>query len=166
MRFLAPTNELERLLWVARSKYAYFITRTQLRQYLSKRKIRYKDYNANKAQKVGKKIPVGTEYIKSDGMTLIKVSENKWEYKQRYLYKKYHNVELTSEDYIIFLDQDRNNFDINNLKKISRHESSILSSQKIFSKNPNVTQLGIDNARLIIKAKKAGEKIENNGIKH
>ena len=160
MRELAPSTDLNRLLWYAYSYFGYEINKGQLRQYLSKRKIRYKDYNVSKAHKMGKKIPIGTEYIKPDGMTLIKVSENKWEYKQRYLYKKYHNVELTSDDYIIFLDQDRNNFDINNLKKISRYESSILSNQKIFSKNPKVTQLGIDTARLIIKTKKASEKNE------
>ena len=38
MRQLAPENEFEKLYWAARGKYTYFITRNQLRQYLSKRK--------------------------------------------------------------------------------------------------------------------------------
>ena len=62
---LAPTNELTRLLWVARCKYNYPITKTQLRQYLSKRNIIYKDYNVNKKRNMGDKLPIGSERIKS-----------------------------------------------------------------------------------------------------
>ena len=88
-------------------------------------------------------------------MTLIKISENKWMYKQRYLYEKYYNVKLTNDDYIIFLDQDRTNFDIKNLKRITRHESAILSNQKLFSNNPKVTETGVQVAKLMIKIKES-----------
>ena len=162
MRKLAPTNELTRLWWVARQKYAYFITKDQLRQYLSKRQIRYKDYNSNKVQAMGKRIPIGTEYVKQDGMTLVKVASNKWKYKQRIIYENYYNVKLTSEDYIIFLDQDRTNFDISNLRKITRKESSILSNQKLFSKNPIATETGIKVAQLIGKLKEERIKYDTN----
>jgi len=150
---LAPTNELTKLFWVARCKYNYPITKTQLRQYLSKRNIIYKNYNINKKRNMGDKLPIGSERVKSDGMIQVKVDKNRWQYKQRLIYSKYYNVELTSDDYIIFLDQDRTNFDINNLKRISRHESSILSNQKIFSKNPDATETGIQIAKLMIKLK-------------
>lgn len=154
---LAPTNELTRLWWVARQKYAYFITKNQLRQYLSKRNIQYKDYNESKVRPMGDKLPIGSERVKSDGMIQIKISKNKWEYKQRYIYEKYHNVKLTSDDYIIFLDQDRTNFDINNLRRVSRHESAILSNQKMFSKEPKITETGIQVAKLMIKLKNMKE---------
>lgn len=153
MKELAPTNELTRLWWIARDKYAYFITKSQLRQYLSKRNIIYKDYNKNKVRNMGENVPIGTEYVKDDGMTLIKVSSNKWMYKQRYIYEQYYNVKLTSNDYIIFLDQNRNNFDINNLKRITRRESAVLSNQKLFFNNKELTNAGIDVAKLIIKTK-------------
>ena len=152
---LAPTNELTRLWWVARQKYAYFITKNQLRQYLSKRQIRYKDYNKNKAREMGLNVPIGTEYVKPDGMILVKVAHNKWKYKQRYIYEQCHNVELTDNDYVIFLDQNRNNFDINNLMVVSRHESSIISNQKIFSKKPEITKAGVQVAKLMIKLKES-----------
>jgi len=106
------------------------------------------------------KRPIGAERIRKDGMIQVKVSNNKWDFKQRVIYEQYYNVKLTSDDYIIFLDQDRTNFDINNLKKVSRRESSILSNQKIFSKNPKVTELGINVAKLIIKTKEK-EKCQN-----
>ena len=150
---LAPTNELERLFWVARCKYNYPITKEQLRQYLSKRNIIYKDYNANKKRDMGSKMPLYSERVKPDGMIQVKVGKNRWMYKQRYIYSKYYNIELTSDDYIIFLDQDRTNFNIDNLKRISRHESSILANQKIFSSNPVATKTGIEVAKLMIKLK-------------
>lgn len=152
---LAPTTTLDRLLWYAYSQFGYELSKNQLRQYLSKRNIKYKDFNDKKVRSMGKKVPIGTEYIKNDGMTLIKISENKWEYKQRYIYSQYYNIELTKDDYIIFLDQDRTNFDINNLVKISRHESAILSNQKIFSKNSEITKTGIEVAKLMIKLKES-----------
>ena len=128
---LATNNSLDDLLKVAKSKYHYDITKKQLQLYLSKRKIRYKGYDINKVRDMSK-LPIGTEYIKPDGMVLIKISKDKWIYKQRYIYEQYYNVELSSDDYIIFLDQDRTNFDINNLKKVSRRESGIVANQGLF----------------------------------
>lgn len=156
IRRLAPSKTIQQLLEIANSKYCYPITKKNLLQYLSKKQIRYKDYNSNKARLMGSKISIGTEYVKPDGMTLVKVAPNKWKYKQRLIYEKYHNVQLTPNDYIIFLDQNRNNFSIDNLKCITRQESSILSNQKLFSKNPIATETGIQVARLMSKIKKGG----------
>jgi len=148
---LAPTHTISQLLKIANKDYK--VTKTQLRQYLSKRNIIYKDYNNNKARLMGNKVPVGIERVKPDGMVQVKIAPNKWEYKQRLIYSKYHNIELTSNDYIIFLDQDRTNFNIDNLMRVSRHESSILSNQKMFSKDKEVTKLGILTSKLMIKIK-------------
>lgn len=154
---LAPTYTLDELLKVATRNYHYKITKTQLRQYLYKRNIIYKDYNINKKRDMGSKLPIFSERVKTDGMTQIKISKNKWEYKQRYLYEKYHNVELKTDEYVIFLDQNKTNFDINNLKVISRQESALMSNQGLFSKNAKVTELGIANAKLINKIKERGK---------
>lgn len=162
MKQKAPTNELEQLLLIARNNFDYSITKKQLSQYLYKRNIKYKNYNENKKRDMGNKIPIGAEYVKPDGMTLIKIAPNKWEYKQRYIYSKYYNIELTNDDYIIFLDQDRTNFDINNLQKISKHESAIIGNQKIFSKNVEATKTAIQVAKLMIKTKKMKKIIEEN----
>lgn len=153
IRDKANDKTLEELLNIAKKKYKYDITKNQLRQYLYKKKIRYKDYNENKKQDMGNKIPIGTEYVKPDGMTLIKIAKNKWMYKQRYIYEQYYNEKLTSDDYIIFLDQNRNNFDISNLKKITKRESAIMGNQKIFSNISKITELGILTAKTIIKTK-------------
>ena len=157
MKEISSFKKFDELFEIAIKKYNYNITKKQLKSYLSKRKIRYKDYNKNKAQNMGDKTPIGTEYVKDDGMTLIKIAPNKWMYKQRYIYSKYHNVELTSDDYIIFLDHNRNNFDINNLACVSKHESAILSNQQLFSNNQEITKTGIQVAKLMIKLKESQE---------
>ena len=154
---LATESNLNDLLEVARCKYNYSITKDQLRQYLYKRQIKYKDYNYNRVRKMGLDKPLFSERVKSDGMVQIKIAPNKWEYKQRYIYSQYHNVELTDEDYIIFLDQDRTNFDINNLKRITRRESAIMANEGIFSKNKDVTETGVLVAKLMIKTKEKEE---------
>lgn len=149
----ASNKTIEQLLNIAINKYNYSITKDMLRQYLSKRKIRYKNYKYNKVRKMGRDIAIGTEYVKPDGMTLIKVAPDKWKYKQRVIYEQCHNVKLKSDDYIIFLDQDRTNFDINNLRLIKRKESAIMGNQNIFSKNPIATETGIIIAKLMNKVK-------------
>jgi hypothetical protein len=114
MQRLAKDNTLEDLLLIAKKKYKYNINKDKLSQYLRKRQIIYKDYDKTKINKTPIGLDIGTEYVKDDGMTLIKISRNKWQYKQRYIYEKYYNVKLTSDDYIIILDHNRNNFDISN----------------------------------------------------
>ena len=110
---------------------------------------------------MGDKVPIGSERVKSDGMIQVKVSPDKWEYKQRLIYSKYHNVKLTSDDFIIFLDQDRNNFDISNLKRVTRRESSIMANEKIFSHCSLATKTGIFVAKLIIKTKEKEYETKN-----
>jgi len=158
---LAPTNTLKELLKVAKKKYGYKINIDILRQYLYKRQIKYKDYDINKVRNMGANVPIGSEYVKPDGMTLVKVSNNKWKYKQRLIYEKYHNVKLTDNDYIIFLDQDRNNFDIRNLKRVNRRESSIVSNQGLYSTNKKLTKKGIKLAKKIIKLKDKEREVKN-----
>lgn len=86
-------------------------------------------------------------------MVLVKIGKNKWTYKQRLIYENYYGVELAEDEYIIFLDNDRTNFDINNLQCVSRRVSSILSNQKLRSVNQDITKLGIEVANLIIEIK-------------
>lgn len=155
MIVLAPFYTLDELLEFAKKQYKT-ITKKQLRLYLSKRKIRYKGFDYDRYKRTrnqGDNVPIGTERVKPDGMVQVKIAKDRWEYKQRLIYSQYHNVQLTSDDYIIFLDQDRTNFDINNLKKVSRRESSVLSNQKLFFNNDKLTETGIDVAKLIIKTK-------------
>lgn len=149
----APNKTIEKLLDIAINKYGYNITRWQLMNYLSKRQIRYKDYDSNKARKMGNIIPIGTEYTKPDGMVLIKVKPNKWEYKQRYIYEQHYKVELPKNTMVVFLDGDRTNFDISNLMAVSTPEYNCAKNKGLLSNNGMVNKTAILGARLYYKVK-------------
>jgi len=144
---------LKEWVTILNDKYNENYTLKNIQQYFYWHNIEYKPENSKKHNNNVFKRPIGAERIRKDGMVQVKVSPNKWDFKQRVIYEQYYGVKLTSDDYIIFLDQDRTNFDINNLKCISRHESAILSNRQMFSKNSNITELGILTAKLMIKAK-------------
>ena len=91
---------------------------------------------------------------KTDGnMLKIKVGNHKWEYLQRKIYEDYYNVKLPDDVYVIFLDQNKRNFDIKNLKAISRRSSAIMSKDGLFSTIPNITKIGYTNSKMKIKGK-------------
>lgn len=139
---------------IINKKYKEHFTLKETQCYFVRHDIPFK-YEQPKKANGGLKLafPIGAERTKADGMVQVKIGQRKWEYKQRIIYQEYYNVKLTNDDYIIFLDQDRTNFDISNLKRISRRECSILANQKMFSKNPDATNLGINVAKLMIKTK-------------
>lgn len=69
------------------------------------------------------------------------------------MYEKYHNCKLKDNDYIIFLNQDNNDFSKENLIKSSQQEIAYLHNYKTFSTDPRLTKLGILSAKLMIKLK-------------
>ena len=74
-------------------------------------------------------------------------------YLQRKIYEDYYNVKLPNDVYVIFLNQNKRDFDIKNLKAISRRSSAIMSKDRLFSTEPNLTKLGFINSKLKIKTK-------------
>ena len=96
--------------------------------------------------------PVGSERVNVDGYTEIKVSEpNKFRLKQRVLYEQYHNVKLSKDEIIIFLDQDKGNFNIDNLAKVTRHQLLQLNKNRLIKDNAELTKAGINIANILIK---------------
>lgn len=68
---------------------------------------------------------IGEESVTTNGYIKVKIAEpDVWEYKHRFMYEQYHNVKLKSDDLIIFVDNNKKNFDKDNLELINR---SILS---------------------------------------
>ena len=123
------------------------IPNKKLAQYCIRMGIKYKYEKPNKSHS-NKPTPVGTIVTKTDGDVLkVKTGKHKWEYLQRKIYEKEHGINLKENEYVIFLDQNKRNLDINNLKLVTRLESAMLS--KKVSKLPDVTKLAI----LIVKLK-------------
>lgn len=84
--------------------------------------------------------PVGSERVNVDGFIEIKIADpNKWELKQRYIYKQKYG-EIPKGYTIIFLDGNKQNLDINNLKAISRHENLIMNKNNLRYNNKELTE--------------------------
>ena len=90
-----------------------------------------------------------------DGYWWIKIGEpNQWIQKHRYIYEQHYNIKLKPKDRVIFLDGNKNNFDINNLQLVTEETVLFLNNKKLYSENPNITKIGILTHKLIKEAKK------------
>ena len=74
--------------------------------------------------------------------------------KHHIIYEKYHNVKIGRWDKVIFLDGNKRNFDINNLKLISNSEQIIISNRNYKSSNPDVMNSYISLAKVLNKINK------------
>lgn len=94
--------------------------------------------------------PVGSERISKDGYIEIKVAErNKWELKHRMIWEQI-NGPIPSTHVLIFLDGDKSNIALENLKLIHRRELLVMNRHKLFSDNNELTEMGNNVANLII----------------
>lgn len=97
---------------------------------------------------------VGSERINKDGYIEIKVSEpNKWQLKHRYLYEKKYG-KITDGHNLIFLDGNKQNLELSNLKLISKAEDLIMNNNKLFTDDKNLTETGTLIAKVINKYSK------------
>lgn len=95
--------------------------------------------------------PIGYEFIDDQGYIRIKIAEpNTWEYKQRYIWKKYFG-DIPEGYRITFKDGNKTNMDINNLLLISPSEILRMNDHNLFSKNKELTETGLLLAKLINK---------------
>ena len=109
--------------------------------------------------------PVGSERTTVDGYREIKVADpNKWELKHRYIYEQ-HYGKIPKEDIVIFLDNDKTNFDINNLKCISRKEHLYMNENKFRFEDRDITYTAVNIAKLAIKTREKEKSNVNNRAK-
>lgn len=101
--------------------------------------------------------PVGTESQRSDGYWWVKVAEpNKWREKHVLIWEAAHGKRPPGH-MIIFLDGNRNNFAIENLRLITQAEHAVMAHEGYRSSNPDFTETGILLARVKM-AKTAAKK--------
>lgn len=95
--------------------------------------------------------PVGSERINVDGYVEIKVAEpNKWKNKGRVIYESVYG-EIPKGHALIYLDGNKQNLDISNLKLIDRAEELIMNRRKLRYKNKELTETGLLIAKVIHK---------------
>lgn len=117
-----------------------------------------------KGQTPHNKKQIGDEFTAKNGYVYIKIEEpNKWVQKQRYIWEKYHG-EIPKGYSIIFLDQNKTNFNINNLMMVRSKDKLVAKNKKLFSNDKELTKTGIYVAQLINKTyeiQNGGKKCQN-----
>lgn len=79
------------------------------------------------------KVKIGSE-IEERGYIRVKISNHpktrtRWRLKHHIIYEKYHpNIKIGKTDRVIFLDGNKRNFDINNLKLVSISEQAYIAN--------------------------------------
>lgn len=103
---------------------------------------------------------IGSERITKEGYVEVKIKEpNKWLLKHRHIYEKEYG-KIPDGYNLIFLDGNRQNIDLSNLKLVSKAEDLIMNRNKLFKKNKDLTNTGTLLARVIDK----GNKLKNEGL--
>ena len=93
---------------------------------------------------------VGSESIGRHEYVEIKVSKNEWVLKHRYIYEQ-HFGKIQGNNQIIFLDGDKTNFNIDNLKEVTREQMAVINKYKLKCNDADLTKVGIQVANLIMK---------------
>lgn len=108
--------------------------------------------------------PVGSERISKDGYIEVKVAEpNKWRLKQRVVYEEAKG-KIPEGCPIIFLDGNKRNFDIDNLRCITRSELLYLNCNGLNNSN-EITETGILMARLDSAKNKKKQELKDKNVK-
>lgn len=107
---------------------------------------------------------VGSERISKDGYIEVKVAEpNKWRLKQRVVYEETKG-KIPEGCPIIFLDGNKRNFDIDNLRCITRSELLYLNCNGLNNSN-EITETGILMARLDRAKNKKKQELKDKNVK-
>ena len=106
--------------------------------------------------------PVGSERISKDGYIEVKVA-NKWRLKQRVVYEETKG-KIPEGCPIIFLDGNKRNFDIDNLRCITRSELLYLNCNGLNNSN-EITETGILMARLDRAKNKKKQELKDKNVK-
>lgn len=125
---------------------------SQIRNFKKSRKIKSGvDCRFRKASTPHNYKPIGSEFVSSDGYTYIKVADpNTWEQKQRYLYKKYKG-EIPNNCSVVFANQDKQDFNLDNLILIANKDKLVMKNKHLFFNNKESTETGILIAKVINK---------------
>ena len=92
------------------------------------------------------KLPIGSERIDKDGYVAIKVKDEykkhsyNWVHKHRLIYEQHYGP-IPKDMYVIFLDGNKRNFDINNIQLANR--KTLLLAGRYCGHHPHITKAAI-----------------------
>lgn len=91
--------------------------------------------------------PIGYERVDRDGYLLVKVQDDgpwhkRWRAKHRVVWEEVYG-EIPKDNCLIFLDQNKQNVSLENLRLISKAQLSRMNQHELISNDPDVTETGI-----------------------
>ena len=105
--------------------------------------------------------PVGAE-SKIDGYWKVKIAEpNRWQLKSRHEWERIHGEKLKPDDVILILDNNPDNFEPDNLVKITRADLARVNQDRLRGDNPELNMAAVNLARLKTLAKYKQKKNRN-----
>lgn len=83
----------------------------------------------------------------------VKLADGNWQRYSRYVYEQHHKVKLKNNEKIIFLNNDKNDYDISNLEKVTNKEFIRLLKMNAFSSDKELMVCYITLVKLLCKIK-------------
>lgn len=105
--------------------------------------------------------PLYSERLTKDGYVDIKIGEKKWKKKHVWIWEQAHRKEVPKGHIIIFRDNDKYNFDAENLKCISRSVNAVLNRYGWQNYTNEAKDTGITLAELKIARRKREKELKN-----
>ena len=164
LREIAKGKYISEIVELMSKKFNYSFRKTQIKSAMTKHKIKNGMKNKvpkgfepwNKGLQIGNSHihnlkTIGDEYINSDGFVMIKLDNPaRWVHKHRYIYEQAFG-EIPKDKVLIFLDGDKQNLSLDNLKCISRKQLVKMNQNKLFFNNAELTEAGSELANLMLK---------------
>ena len=175
LREIAKGKYISEIVELMSKKFNYTFRKTQIKSAMTKHKIKNGMKNKvpkglkpwNKGLQIGNSHihnlkSIGDEYINSDGFVMIKLDNPaRWVHKHRYIYEQAFG-EIPKDKVIIFLDGDKTNLSLDNLHCITRKQLMKMNQNNLFYSDPELTKVGIEVAKLMLKVNEAKRRENKN----
>lgn len=148
MREYVPGHNLKEIQKAFTEKFGWEITLKQIRGYLGNHNLNTGMGKFKRGQSSYKRQPIGSESVDSNGLVKVKVGNpSKWRYKHNMVWEE-HNGIVPNGSVVIFLDGNKQNFDINNLQCITRAEHLYLNRHGMRFSDPELMKTAINIAKV------------------
>lgn len=148
-------SEISNLIY---KKFDKRITPKAIRKYYYRHNLDFKKQQKNCRCIISK--PIGFESNPDkNGLVRIKINKKQWVYKQRLIYENYYNVKLPKNYVVVFLDNDKTNYNIDNLMAVPINVSLRTAGLDMFYNNKELTKTSLLASSVRLKAME----VEKNG---
>lgn len=135
-------------LWY--NKFGEIITKNQIRSVKYRNKLYSNIKTTFSKERQPKDRPTKPMFAEKEH--LIKNEKGKWVYKGRYIYEL-QNGKIPQNKTIMFLDGNRKNCKMSNIKIVTKRERIIIARNQLYFKNAELTKTGLLIAKLKLKTK-------------